>query len=137
MTGTLLEPVRICASEELVDGGDGVYHNAVDKGGEATVFFVRYDGKPFGYLNRCAHVPMEMDWSGGKFFESSGLYLMCAAHGATRRYLRAGHGKMRWWSMSRRAFAAGGSGRSRHTRRPCRLLASRRRFPSGLTVLAA
>lgn len=90
MTGTSLEtpfdrplePVRICASEELVDGGDGVRHKAVDKGGEATVFFVRYDGKPFGYLNRCAHVPMEMDWSEGKFFESSGLYLMCATHGA-------------------------------------------------------
>jgi len=82
MTGTPLEPVRICASEDLVDGGDGVRHKAVDKSGEATVFFVRYDGKPFGYLNRCAHVPMEMDWSEGKFFESSGLYLMCATHGA-------------------------------------------------------
>src|SRR5476649_836414 len=51
MTGTPLEPVRICASEDLVDGGDGVRHKAVDKGGEATVFFVRYDGKPFGHLH--------------------------------------------------------------------------------------
>ena len=29
-----------------------------------------------------AHVPMEMDWQEGQFFESSGLYLMCATHGA-------------------------------------------------------
>src|ERR1700692_335949 len=82
MTGTPLEPVRICASEELVDGGDGVRHQAVDKGGEGTVFFVRYDGKPFGSLNRRAHVARGLDCSEGKFFESSGLYLMCAAHGA-------------------------------------------------------
>jgi nitrite reductase/ring-hydroxylating ferredoxin subunit len=82
MTEAAPEAVRICASEELVDGGDGVRRDAVSKSGERTVFFVRYDGKPFGYLNQCAHVPMELDWSAGKFFESSGLYLMCATHGA-------------------------------------------------------
>ena len=61
----------------------GVRRDAVEKsGGEAVVFFVRYDGKPYGYLNRCAHVAMELDWSEGQFFESSGLYLMCATHGA-------------------------------------------------------
>ena len=49
---------------------------------EAVVFFVRYDGRVYGYLNRCAHVPMELDWVEGQFFESSGLYLMCATHGA-------------------------------------------------------
>ena len=25
---------------------------------------------------------MELDWTEGEFFESSGLYLMCATHGA-------------------------------------------------------
>jgi nitrite reductase/ring-hydroxylating ferredoxin subunit len=43
---------------------------------------VRYDGKPHAYLNRCAHVPIELDWFEGEFFESSGLYLMCSTHGA-------------------------------------------------------
>ena len=43
---------------------------------------VRYDGKVYGYLNRCAHVPIELDWAEGEFFESSGLYLMCSTHGA-------------------------------------------------------
>ncbi|WP_250465271.1 MULTISPECIES: Rieske 2Fe-2S domain-containing protein [unclassified Caballeronia] len=74
--------VRVCAADELVDGGAGRRLNAADASGEAVVFFVRYDGKPFGYLNRCAHVPMELDWVEGQFFESSGLYLMCATHGA-------------------------------------------------------
>jgi nitrite reductase/ring-hydroxylating ferredoxin subunit len=49
---------------------------------EVVVFFVRYEGRAHGYLNRCAHVPMELDWAEGQFFESSGLYLMCATHGA-------------------------------------------------------
>jgi nitrite reductase/ring-hydroxylating ferredoxin subunit len=82
MTGAPLEPVHICAADELIEGGKGIRHDAVDKSGESVVFFVRYGGEPHGYLNRCAHVPMELDWSEGQFFESSGLYLMCATHGA-------------------------------------------------------
>ena len=82
MSTTELEPVRVCAADELVDGGTGVRLNASYAGGEAVVFFVRYGGAVYGYLNRCAHVPMELDWVEGQFFESSGLYLMCATHGA-------------------------------------------------------
>ncbi|WP_345811192.1 Rieske 2Fe-2S domain-containing protein [Paraburkholderia sp. PREW-6R] len=74
--------VRVCASAELVDGGAGVRHAARLGGDDVVVFFVRYDGRAYGYLNRCAHVPMELDWAEGQFFESSGLYLMCATHGA-------------------------------------------------------
>jgi nitrite reductase/ring-hydroxylating ferredoxin subunit len=43
---------------------------------------VRFEQEVHGYLNRCAHVPMELDWNQGEFFESSGLFLMCATHGA-------------------------------------------------------
>jgi nitrite reductase/ring-hydroxylating ferredoxin subunit len=74
--------VRICASDELVDGGTGVRYAARLGNEDVVVFFVRYDGRAYGYLNRCAHVPMELDWAEGQFFESSGLYLMCATHGA-------------------------------------------------------
>ncbi|MFP3567544.1 Rieske (2Fe-2S) protein [Paraburkholderia sp. SIMBA_030] len=81
-SGAAVDPVRICAAVELVDGGAGVRHAATLGGSEVVVFFVRYDGRAYGYLNRCAHVPMELDWAEGQFFESSGLYLMCATHGA-------------------------------------------------------
>ncbi|HEX7909725.1 MAG TPA: Rieske 2Fe-2S domain-containing protein [Paraburkholderia sp.] len=74
--------VRVCASAELVDGGTGVRQAAKLGNDDVVVFFVRYDGRAYGYLNRCAHVPMELDWAEGQFFESSGLYLMCATHGA-------------------------------------------------------
>ncbi|HLX00743.1 MAG TPA: Rieske 2Fe-2S domain-containing protein [Trinickia sp.] len=82
MSDAALDPVRVCASDELVDGGMGVRVAVSYLGGDAVVFFVRYDGRAYGYLNRCAHVPMELDWMEGQFFESSGLYLMCATHGA-------------------------------------------------------
>jgi len=76
------EPVRVCAAAELAEGGAGRRMNATYAGGDAVVFFVRYGGEVYGYLNRCAHVPMELDWVEGQFFESSGLYLMCDTHGA-------------------------------------------------------
>jgi nitrite reductase/ring-hydroxylating ferredoxin subunit len=75
--------VRVCAAHELVEGGVGMRVAAKHGGDDAVVFFVRYGGGVYGYLNRCAHVPMELDWVEGQFFESSGLYLMCATHGAT------------------------------------------------------
>ena len=43
----------------------------------------RFDGVVRAYLNRCAHVPVELDWSEGEFFDLSALYLVCATHGAT------------------------------------------------------
>ena len=32
--------------------------------------------------DRCGHVPVELDWQQGEFFDGSGLYLICATHGA-------------------------------------------------------
>jgi nitrite reductase/ring-hydroxylating ferredoxin subunit len=74
--------VLICDSEQVVEGGKGVRFPVLAFGDAATGFVVRYDGKPYAYLNRCAHVPIELDWFEGEFFESSGLYLMCSTHGA-------------------------------------------------------
>ncbi len=76
------EPVYICESSELAEGGKGVRFPVTAGGEDWTAFVVRYAGAPHAYLNRCAHVPMELDWNPGEFFESSGLYLMCATHGA-------------------------------------------------------
>jgi nitrite reductase/ring-hydroxylating ferredoxin subunit len=76
------EDVLVCASELVTEGGKGVRFPVIAFGDPATGFVVRYDSKPYAYLNRCAHVPIELDWFEGEFFESSGLYLMCSTHGA-------------------------------------------------------
>ena len=80
-----LPPVLICDSELLVDGGEGVRFPVAVFGEAATGFVVRFRGTAYAYLNRCAHVPMELDWVQGQFFESSGEFLMCATHGAVYR----------------------------------------------------
>lgn len=74
--------VRVCASTELHDGGLGVKLPVTDGDGRTTVFFVRYQGQVYGYLNRCAHVGVELDWE-NSFFTRAGDLLMCARHGAT------------------------------------------------------
>jgi nitrite reductase/ring-hydroxylating ferredoxin subunit len=76
------EQIGICASADLLEGGRGVRFGVRAFGEKATGFVVRHGGKAYGYLNRCAHVPIELDWAEGEFFESSGLYLMCSTHGA-------------------------------------------------------
>jgi nitrite reductase/ring-hydroxylating ferredoxin subunit len=72
----------ICASDAVLDGGLGVRFPVLAFGDKTTGFVVRYGGKPYAYLNRCAHVPIELDWAQGEFFESSKLYIMCSTHGA-------------------------------------------------------
>jgi nitrite reductase/ring-hydroxylating ferredoxin subunit len=74
--------IFICQSSALEEGGKGVRFPLTVGGDDGTGFVVRYDNQVYGYLNRCAHVPIELDWNEGDFFESGGLYLMCSTHGA-------------------------------------------------------
>lgn len=73
----------ICGSAELADGGKGIRFEIPAESGSQSAFVVRHDGQVYGYLNRCAHIGVELDWQPGEFFENSGLYLVCATHGAT------------------------------------------------------
>ena len=72
----------ICASAELIDGGDGVRFEVARAGESLPAFVVRWREKPFAYINECAHQTTEFDWNAGDFFDESKLYLMCATHGA-------------------------------------------------------
>ena len=73
----------ICNSSALEEGGKGVRFSVRTSEGEVPAFAVRYDGTVYAYVNRCAHVPVELDWMNGDFFDYSKLYLICATHGAT------------------------------------------------------
>ena len=74
--------IFICAADLVQEGGKGMRFPVTAGGEDCTAFVVRFAQQPRAYLNRCAHVPMELDWNEGEFFESSGEYLMCATHGA-------------------------------------------------------
>ncbi|MES2025166.1 MAG: Rieske 2Fe-2S domain-containing protein [Pseudomonadota bacterium] len=80
MTDDILIPV--CDSAALEESGKGIRFPLTAGGEDANGFVIRYNGVAYGYLNRCAHIPMELDWNEGEFFESDGRYLICATHGA-------------------------------------------------------
>lgn len=72
----------ICSSAALVDGGDGWCFSVERFGGLEPAFAIRHNSVARAYLNRCGHIPVELDWQPGKFFDDSGLYLICSTHGA-------------------------------------------------------
>jgi len=64
-------------------GGTVVRYIAIDyRGVESPAFVIRHRGKVHGFINRCAHVQVELDWQEGQFFDDEQQYLICATHGA-------------------------------------------------------
>jgi nitrite reductase/ring-hydroxylating ferredoxin subunit len=80
-----MDPVPLCNSKDLVDGGLAVPFDVVYAGQTCRAFAVRWKGAVHAYLNRCAHVAMEMDWQPNHFFDDSGQWLLCSTHGAVYR----------------------------------------------------
>jgi len=72
----------ICGADELQDAGRGVRFVVELAGRERPAFVIRYAGRVHAYLNECGHVPAELDWQPGEFFDYSKLYLICSIHGA-------------------------------------------------------
>ncbi len=72
----------ICSSDEVVEAGKGVRFSVIRHGHERPAFVIRYKGAVYAYQNECGHVPVELDWSPGEFFDDSKLYLICSIHGA-------------------------------------------------------
>lgn len=72
----------ICKSDALVSEGQGIRFLLPELGERVTGFLVRSAGKPYAYVNQCAHLPVELDWNEGDFFNPTQQYLICATHGA-------------------------------------------------------
>ncbi|MBT9504022.1 MAG: Rieske 2Fe-2S domain-containing protein [Burkholderiaceae bacterium] len=76
------EPLLLCRSDELAERGTAVVFDVLQWGEAVRAFALRFDGEVVAYLNRCVHVPTEMDWQPGEFLDSSKEYIMCSIHGA-------------------------------------------------------
>lgn len=74
--------VALCRSEDLADGGLAVCFEVAEFGRKTPAFAVRHEGTVHAYLNRCAHVPAEMDWQPGQFWDADRRFLICSIHGA-------------------------------------------------------
>ncbi len=75
-------PQRLCASDELAERGDAIVFDVLQYGEPARAFALRIEGRVVAYLNRCAHVPAEMDWQPGRFLDSERQFILCSIHGA-------------------------------------------------------
>lgn len=72
----------LCASAELAERGRAVVFDVLEYGRGVRAFALRIDGQVVAYLNRCVHVPAEMDWQPGEFLDSSREFILCSTHGA-------------------------------------------------------
>ena len=96
----------ICERGALQDGGKAIRFERVrpdssggssggagsggKKGGERrsengfaiACFAIAFKGNVYAYKNICPHLGTELDWQPGEVFDESGLYLICATHGA-------------------------------------------------------
>ncbi len=76
-------PQPLCASAELAERGRAVLFDVLEFGQPARAFALRVDGRVHAYLNRCAHVPVEMDWNPGDFLDADRRFIVCSIHGAS------------------------------------------------------
>jgi nitrite reductase/ring-hydroxylating ferredoxin subunit len=77
------EAQPLCASAELVERGQALVFDVLQYGQPVRAFALRYDGQVVAYLNRCLHVPVEMDWQPGVFLDSEQRFILCSTHGAS------------------------------------------------------
>jgi nitrite reductase/ring-hydroxylating ferredoxin subunit len=76
------EPVMLCVANELEERGKAFVFDVRMFGEVTRAFVLRFDGQVVSYLNRCAHVPTEMDWQHGEFLDGDKAFILCSIHGA-------------------------------------------------------
>ena len=74
------EPV--CASSDVQERGRAWLWDVLEYGRPARAFVLRFEGTLRAYINRCAHVPTEMDWQPGEFLDIDKRWILCSIHGA-------------------------------------------------------
>jgi nitrite reductase/ring-hydroxylating ferredoxin subunit len=72
----------LCESAALRECDGSFTFEVLEWGRLAPAFALRFDNQAVAFLNRCAHVPAEMDWQPGEFWDSDKRFIICAVHGA-------------------------------------------------------
>ena len=73
----------LCDARALEEGGRAWVWEVQEYGRPLRAFALRFGGQVRAYLNRCVHVPTEMDWQPGEFFDTDKRWIICSLHGAT------------------------------------------------------
>ncbi|HLL17955.1 MAG TPA: Rieske 2Fe-2S domain-containing protein [Rubrivivax sp.] len=72
----------LCASAQIEERGRAWLWDVLEYGRPARAFVLRFEGTLRAYINRCAHVPTEMDWQPGEFLDLDKRWILCSIHGA-------------------------------------------------------
>jgi nitrite reductase/ring-hydroxylating ferredoxin subunit len=72
----------LCASGDIPERGDAFMFDVLEFGRSAQAFALRHEHGAVAYVNRCAHVPVEMDWQPRQFWDSDRQFIICSVHGA-------------------------------------------------------
>ena len=72
----------LCRADELAESGRAVGFDILLWRQPARAFALRFHGRVVAYVNRCAHVPTEMDWQPGEFLDADKRHIVCSIHGA-------------------------------------------------------
>lgn len=78
----VLDEQPLCASGELRERDQAFVFDVMLWRAPARAFALRFDGRVVCYVNRCAHVPTEMDWQAGHFLDMDRRWILCSIHGA-------------------------------------------------------
>lgn len=55
------------------------------RSGVLPIFLVRHGAAVRGYINRCPHTGVNLDWTPDQFLDITGKLIQCATHGALFR----------------------------------------------------
>lgn len=76
------EGLPLCDSADLAERGPAWIFDVLLYGEPVRAFALRFDGTVVAYINRCVHVPTELDWVAGQFLDREQRVIVCATHGA-------------------------------------------------------
>ncbi len=76
------ERLPLCRADQLDERGQAFLWDVEQYRRPARAFVLRFDGVLRAYLNRCVHVPTEMDWQPGEFLDMDKRWILCSIHGA-------------------------------------------------------
>ncbi|MEQ9545850.1 MAG: Rieske 2Fe-2S domain-containing protein [Marinobacter sp.] len=77
---------KVCSPDELADDRflefTLISGNPEDQTTDQRGFVFRRNGKVYGYLNRCPHLGIELNWMPGRFMDSDNCFIQCSTHSA-------------------------------------------------------
>jgi nitrite reductase/ring-hydroxylating ferredoxin subunit len=77
------EGQHLVPGASLQEAGTAFVWDILEYGRPARAFVLRFKGEVRAYVNRCLHVPAELDWQPGEFMDSDKRFIICSIHGAT------------------------------------------------------